>query len=284
MIYTTYNDLAKTIRLNLWKVPQDIDLIVGVPRSGMLPAIMLAEIMNKQVTDLDSFLQGNILSCGYRGNMIKPYLASKVLKVLVIDDTVFNGASMDNVKNRLLELSNRYEILYACVYAEGEKAKEFVDIYLEDAYNPKEDFCHLYEWNILQHYPDVMSHYMFDMDSVLCKEPPDERDVAAYEKYIADAIPMVVPSSEVGAIVTYRLEKYRGVTEEWLRRYGIQYRELIMAKEGERSAEDSAAKKAEIYRNAEWAKVFVESSLHQAQMIHRLSGKPVYCYENGIML
>lgn len=52
MTYTTYEDLSNCIRRNVWKVPADVDLIVGVPRSGMIPALMLAELMNKRCADL----------------------------------------------------------------------------------------------------------------------------------------------------------------------------------------------------------------------------------------
>ena len=34
----TYNDLQKDIVGNLWKIPNDVDLIVGIPRSGILAA------------------------------------------------------------------------------------------------------------------------------------------------------------------------------------------------------------------------------------------------------
>ena len=40
----TYDDIATTIRRNVWKVPSDVDLIVGVPRSGMIAALMLSEL------------------------------------------------------------------------------------------------------------------------------------------------------------------------------------------------------------------------------------------------
>ena len=36
--YKTYNDLYADIIKNIHKIPHDIDMVVGVPRSGMLAA------------------------------------------------------------------------------------------------------------------------------------------------------------------------------------------------------------------------------------------------------
>ena len=42
MIYKSYQDLSCTIRRMLWKIPSDVGLVVGVPRSGMIAALMVA--------------------------------------------------------------------------------------------------------------------------------------------------------------------------------------------------------------------------------------------------
>lgn len=42
MQYRTLADLSNLIRKNIYKVPHDIDLVVGIPRSGMLPANIIA--------------------------------------------------------------------------------------------------------------------------------------------------------------------------------------------------------------------------------------------------
>ena len=96
---------------------------------------------------------------------------------------------------------------------------------------------------------------------------------------------MVIPTNRVGALVTYRLEKYRKVTEDWLRKHGVEYGELRMFNAPSRDVRNntigSAEYKAQIYRYAEWAQMFVESDRKQAEKIHQLTGKPVFCYENG---
>lgn len=283
MLYTTYDDLARTIRQNVWKVPADVDLIVGIPRSGMIAALMLAELMHKRVADLDTFLQGGTMACGGRGGLIPP--SPYTTKVLILDDTCYRGNSMTKTKERLKFLSSYYTFIYACVYTDGADAKRFVDIYFDDIAGKGGDGLVLYEWNAFHHYPDIMLKTMWDIDGLMCREPPEDSNRDAYEAYLPEAIPMVLPTTTVGAVVTYRLEKYRAVTEEWLRRHGVTYRQLVMFPANDARDRNATCSpemwKAGIYRDAEWAQLFYESSDWQAQMIQELSGKPVLAYDSG---
>lgn len=56
MNFRTINDLNNLISKNLDKIPKDIDLIVGVPRSGLFVANLIALYLNLPLTDFDSFL------------------------------------------------------------------------------------------------------------------------------------------------------------------------------------------------------------------------------------
>ena len=285
MVYMSYEDMANCIRRNVWKVPKDVDLIVGIPRSGMIPALMIAELLNVRCATLDEFLYGMNMSCGGRGRLIR---MGDVRRVLVLDDTVFLGNALRRVRKQVDEfvVRNEISVIYGCVYAEGKYAKEMVSIYFEENYRPGEAW-YFYEWNILHHYGKRTRAMMWDIDGLVCKDPPDDRDIESYEAYLPNAIPMIIPRTTIGAFVTYRMEKYRGVTEEWLRKQGIEYEHLLMHPadtRAQRKHDGSPAEyKAKIYREAQWAVLFVESSMHQAERIHQLSGKPVWCYENGRM-
>ena len=166
MIYTSYSDLSDCIRRNIWKIPADIDLIVGVPRSGMLAALMIAELMNRRCVDLDSFIEGRSMQCGGRGSLIK---GGKENKVLVIDDTVNSGKSMRSVRSRLEPLTQN-DFVFACVYAEGRNAKDMVDLWLEDVWRGGETKW-FYEWNILHHYEGNTRYFMFDIDGCIWHVP-----------------------------------------------------------------------------------------------------------------
>ena len=56
MNFRTINDSNNLISKNLDKIPKDIDLIVGVPRSGLFVANLIALYLNLPLTDFDSFL------------------------------------------------------------------------------------------------------------------------------------------------------------------------------------------------------------------------------------
>lgn len=277
--------MADTVRRNLWKIPQDVDLIVGVPRSGMIPALMIAELLNKRCATLDEFVAGREMSCGARQRLMRDVAPEpqRTGRVLVIDDTVNKGGAMQRTRELL---AGRQGIVFACVYARGRNARDMVDVWLEDIYNPDGGW-YLYEWNILHHNSRKTLQSMWDIDGLLCREPPRDRDTAAYEAYLPVAVPMVIPTTTVGAFVTYRLEKYRGVTEQWLRRQGVTWNRLLMFDAPDRDArkrmQGASEYKAQAYREAAWARLFVESSWRQAERIHLLTGKAVYCYENGRM-
>jgi uncharacterized HAD superfamily protein len=281
MIYKNYQDMADTIRRNLWKVPQDVDLIVGVPRSGMIPALMIAELLNKRCTDLDTFLEGRETSHGKRGDMMRRGTEGRVL---VVDDASFSGRSIAAVRQRLAAVADRHDISYCCVYAEGHRAAGMSDIVFEDVSSHGGGGC-LKEWNILHLFRNRMGASMWDIDGLVCKDPPDDRDAAAYEAYLPKALPMVIPTEKVGAFVTYRLEKYRVVTEQWLKGHGVTYGELRMFDAPSRDVRNgtvsSARYKADAYGSTPWAQLFVESDRRQAEKIHQWTGKPVWCYENG---
>lgn len=281
MKFVSYDTMATTIRQNLWKLPHDVDVVVGVPRSGMIAALMIGELMHKRVTDLDSFTEGRMMGCGGRGGLIRE---TQTGKVLVVDDTVYSGTNMTKVRERLEPLADRYAFTFMCIYTDGFGAKRFVDIVLEDIAGQDGPLL-LYEWNILHHYEEVSRKMMWDIDGLLCKEPPWDSDTEAYERYLREPVPMVIPTTRLGAIVTYRLEKYRDVTEAWLERMGIQYGRLIMFPANDAEERNLACPswrfKAMIYKEHEWAHLFVESSDYQAELIRHYAGKPAYAYESG---
>ena len=287
MKYITIDDLTKTIRTNIWKVPRDIDFIIGVPRSGMIAASIISSYLNVPLIDVNSFLAGLEPAGGLRLNYFTES-HHKTNKVLVIDDTVFGGTAMNNTRKRLSNNTN-LSFVFVCVYLEGVGINA-VDIYLEDIrkYTNDDNRIVLYEWNIFQHHTKFMQKCLYDIDGVFCVDPPDERNEEEYLKYIANAKPLFIPRTKLGGIVTYRLSKNREITEKWLAEQGIQYNDLMMFKanswqERHDSGITSEMFKASIYADKPEMKLFVESSDYQAQRIARLSGKPVYCVETNKM-
>jgi uncharacterized HAD superfamily protein len=287
MKFITLADLARTIRENMHKVPHGVDFVMGVPRSGVLAASMIAEFLNAPLIDVDSFVFGASPTGGNRMRFHTGTGAPRK-RVLVVDDTMFHGRSLRASRAKLEPFAWQYEFIYMVVYLEGPCAD--VDLWMEDLRMYTENFKSfvLYEWNIFHHIPRFMEVCIYDIDGVLCIDPPDERAGQAYIDYIANAVPLFTPTVKIGEIVSFRLEKYRDVTERWLRGQGIKYDRLTLFParswdERAGSGKSAAGFKADIYFQRTWAKLFVESDDNQAREIRRISGKPVYCVQSNKM-
>lgn len=283
MKYITLSNLVTTIRNNIYKIPHDIDFVIGIPRSGMICASIISEFINVPLIDINGFINGQEL---YGGRRLAKIDRKNNGKILVIDDTVFSGASINEVKDKLNKFN--YNFIYCAVYLEGYNDKA-VDFWLEDLRKYTHNFTQLvmYEWNIFHHNLDVMSTFIFDLDGVFCIDPCDERNTKAYEKYITNAIPLFTPTVKVGKIMTYRLIKYKLVTEDWLAKNNIQYEKLIMFNanswdERNNSGIEPAIFKGNFYKNDD-AKLFIESDNEQAKKIYEISKKPVLCISTNFL-
>lgn len=270
--FRTFGDLAHCIRAHLHKIPADVDLVVGLPRSGMIPAYTIALFLNKKCCSLDEFLSGTNISHGDR-----PLVDATPRKVLVVDDSCYSGRAMDLARERLKALSGGYEFIYVVVYGRTDSLEK-IDCCLEIV-----DGKRVWQWNYLNH--SVARTACFDLDGVLCVDPtPEENDDGPkYLNFIKHAAPLYIPSYKIRAIVTSRLEKYRSVTEAWLQEHGVQYEELVMLNlptaEERRRQNCHARFKADAYKARSGTTLFVESEERQAKEIAFLSGKEVLCIE-----
>lgn len=281
MIYITLNDLVNTVRNNLSKIPHDIDFVVGVVRSGMLAATIIAEYLNVPLVDDVSYAAG-ISPAG--GNRIMFNKKKETGKVLVIDDTCYSGKAMRQTKELLKHITDK-QFIYACVFLEADPGRKECDLWLEDISSEidffKGQIC-LYEWNIFHHYNFIMERSEFDMDGVLCLDPPDDHNEEEYEKYIKDATPLFIPTSKIQRIVSYRINKYRDITEEWLLKNNVNVNELILFDADNREKRNTSGIspelfKAVVYKNHPNDILFFESDDYQARFIHNNTGKAVYC-------
>ena len=288
MKYITLDDLAKTIRSNIWKIPRDIDFIITIPRSGTICGSIISEFLNVPMIDINGFVNGTEPYGGGRIRYYNQIHAQKTNKVLVVDDTVFSGKSKIEAREKLRDFS-AYTFIFMAVYLEGPN-RNAVDFYLEDVSMYTNGFTELvlYEWNIFHHNEDIMEGCLYDMDGVLCLDPPDERNDKVYQEYIRNAIPLFVPTATIGGIATYRLVKNIEVTQKWLADNNVRYKTLYMFnantwEERNSSGITPEAYKASIYVGSDKFKLFVESNAKQAKAIYELSGKPVLSIEGNVL-
>jgi uncharacterized HAD superfamily protein len=278
MNYKSISDLNNTIIRELHTIPKDIDLIVGIPRSGMLPANLLALYLNLPYTDIHSFINGYIYKSGARKQFFD---SNDYKKILVVDDSIASGSAIKECKKDLAHLESTFIIKYCVVYYTPEN-KNLADYALEGVATPR-----YFQWNIFNH--TGLEKACFDIDGVLCKDPLEEQndDSTKYISFLLNATPLYIPGCKIGTIVTSRLEKYRNETEIWLKDNGVKYDKLVMLDlpdmKSRQKANNHAGHKAQEYRS-NFYNLFIESDLRQAIEINRQTGKPVFCTENFEMI
>lgn len=271
MEFRSVADLNRTILDKLDLLPHDIDVVVGIPRSGMLPATLVSLHLNVPLAELDGFLAGRLLEAGVtrRHAGLNPDLSTP-LHALLVDDSVLSGQSLVLAQKKVADSATIHRFTSCIVYANPEFHGDA--IVLERIRGAR-----VFEWNVMNH--SIISSSCVDIDGILCADPsPAENDDGdRYRSFIATARRRHTPRKRIGWLVTSRLEKYRTATEQWLAEAGIQYDHLIMLDlpdaETRRKLNAHAEHKGRFYRSCD-ARLFIESEPDQAQEIANISGKP----------
>lgn len=272
--YKTYKDLILDIKANIHKLPP-VDLIVGVPRSGMVPAYMIGLALSKPVCSINEFLDESFTKTVKATFRVK--LDAEIKNVLIIDDSVNSGRAMEKIRDAVNAgaADTKYNIKYGAVYYKP-GVENLVDVALCAVPQPR-----MFQWNYLNHVN--LQNAALDIDGVLCIDPAPEQndDGEKYIDFILNARPLYIPQYKVAALVTSRLGKYRKETEEWLKRNGVKYDKLYMLEnktaEERRKEGLHASHKAKIYKSLRHTNIFVESEPAQARKIADLSGKICFC-------
>lgn len=261
---------AATFRWRDW-IQEEVGLIVGVPRSGLLAASLLAVHMGRPLCDMATVVGG----ADPWGGLRLPGGSAQSGRLLVVDDSVNSGTEMLRVRHALTAAGyDPVNLLFAAVYASPNGTRH-VDFWAEVVPPPR-----AFAWNILGH-RELLAQACMDIDGVLCREPlPRENDDGRrYLRFLAEAQPVFLPSFPVRTLVTSRLEKYRARTEDWLASHGVEYGELVMldlptARERTRRRAHASHKAAAYLESGNV--LFYESSATEGREIHSISRLPVY--------
>lgn len=277
----TVADLHRDIIKNFNRLPRDIDAVIGIPRSGMLAASLIALVLNRPLGDVEGFAEGRLFSSGSTRRTAALDQGMAALRhVLVVDDSTRTGSAMIKARAQLAQIGDRVRITYCTIYG-VEDLPPSVDFCLEVVAEPR-----VFEWNMMHH--PLLGSACVDIDGVLCHDPTEDEndDGAAYLAFLENARPLNLPTQRLGTLVTSRLLKYRPQTEAWLARHGIAYDKLVMLDlpdaETRRASQAHGRFKGEYYRDSDsW--MFIESELPQAHRIAEISGKPVLCMDGPVM-
>ena len=165
MYFRSVADLNAAVARWTLSLPQDIEVIAGIPRSGLLPATLLALYRNLPLTDVDGIRTGRLLQTGKRTAEVDAVgLFAGPRRILVVDDSVDSGAAIQRARSQLIGLNTSHDLMFAAVYASNRRAVAQVDAYAELLPRPR-----VFEWNVL-HHPRLAEACM-DIDGVLCRDP-----------------------------------------------------------------------------------------------------------------
>jgi hypoxanthine phosphoribosyltransferase len=258
-------------------LPTDIDIVVGSARSGMLPATTLACHYHRPLYSVDD------AHMSYVGNgwRLKDFQLENPQKILLIEDTVYNGNTIDKCTNVIQNKYPNAQILKTVIYCHT-RSLDHVNYYVAEL-----NGNHYLEWNLFN--SAMVQHAMIDFDGILCQDAKkeDDDDGEKYANFIKNAIPKnFVRRVPIRHIVTARMEKYRSETLYWLDKHGMKVEKLTMGnweKLKHRTVQKVIDLKASEYLDSP-LDIFVESCPYQAEEIFRITQKNVLCPEIGYVL
>ena len=269
--YVTTAQLVRDTIGMIARLPASIDGVVGMARSGLIPASVIAAHLH---LPLYATACGEVASCGH-GARLSPG-DRRHRHLLLLDDTTMSGAQMTRALPWVKSAFPGCRVTPAAVYPTPQ-SRGVVAEFARELPPP-----HLLEWNLFNSgYVNVM---VTDLDGIICEECPAaaDDDGPAYGFFLENARPIQLPRrAPVYAIVTARLDKYRPQTEAWLRRWGVRYDKLVMWPEDDARGRWSVPGRVAAFKGAYYrlcgASLMVESDPIQAAWIRKVSGKLVLC-------
>ena len=275
--YVTVENLARDTLSLMPHLPADVTHVVGSARSGLVPATLLSEMLHVPLTVVRNRMGDYVpASHGWRLLEGRPKYQGTTL---VVDDTTMTGNSLLRIKQVLKTMPGKK--LFAAVYV-NPAAVNKPDLWARDLPWP-----HLLEWNLFNSL--LLESFALDFDGILCHDCPaaDDDDGPRYERWMREVRPFhLVRKRPIKLVITARLEKYRPQTVEWMQRWGMRAKSLVMGPWttiADRRRSDVAAWKAEQLdrflrkRGGIPPKMFIESDPGQAKQIAEITGGLVVC-------
>jgi uncharacterized HAD superfamily protein len=263
-------DLNNTIVSNLHIIRNlNINSVVGIPRSGMIPASLISTHLQLPLTDVYGFLNNNL---NYKSNSFKSFNNDDKFTILLVDDTINTGKAMSSATSLLKSKFPNIKIIRFAVWKSEKTSINDIDIVCDICNNPR-----AFQWNLWNH--NSSKNWASDLDGVICRNPTvEENDKGSnLENFYKTADPLFLYQKPIKYIITGRLEKYRSVTEYWLSKHNIKYNQLIM-KQDTKVNHWEYKKDSLILHND--VSLYIESDIKQAKKIASNCSIPVWCVDN----
>jgi len=262
-------------------IEPDHTAIIGNPRSGMIPAAVLACHCHLPLYSLTP-TGPQRLHAGSRGT----FNAKGPQKFFFVDDSSHHGGSLIKAKNIL----RGHDVTYAAVYA---LCPELLDCCAE-----LHERVHIFSWNIFNNWlwqgqavdPRLRGiGFLADWDGILSPDctwqhRSDNEDRVIRWMRNVKPLRWVPRLAKIPAIVSFRLNKHRRWCDEWLHKWGIRCDQLRLHPAGtfeERDRSFNVAQHKGLFYASNSYTLFFESCPRQSQIIANVSGKPTCCPTEG---
>lgn len=281
VIITTAQLFHDTLELAA-SLPPDIDAVVAIARSGLIPGGLIASCLHLPLWCVSKVY--GVVDPGHGGRMgldFKPY-QTEPRHILLIDDTAALGRDMSACTEMVKKHWPGAQITRAVIYCHPQAIRAV------DVFHSLYPGQHFLEWN----WPNAGHGEAmgFDFDGILCEEctPPNDDDNGQYRIHLQTAKPLYLPRRrQVPLIVSARHERYRELCTAWLARHQITVGLLMLRdfgyEPGRGHDEQVGEWKAAHYGLSACA-LFAESSPGQAHIIVQRTGKRVLCPALGRVL
>ena len=229
--------------------------VIGVPRSGMIPASIIATALGSPLYTISK--RGILTACGVGRRMRAAQRLNAPGRFVLVDDSVNSGEAMRRAVTKMSKYIAKHRLLRACVYCRP-LGRDKVDVVAQMLPLP-----HYFEWHLFG--SPLATRAGFDLDGALIKQ-----GTGCELQYWPCAYPL-------GAVISGRAERDRDAIKRCLERRRIRTKRLDLFDDAARPRRETeiAAWKGERFGEYDDLRVFIESHDHQAAIIARVSGKPV---------
>lgn len=259
-------ELAGDVALLCSLLPTKIVGVIGVARSGLLPATLVAmqQHLPLWIVRQDS---EDVVFAGHGFRLGNRDPRSSKLggqpppgKLLLVDDTSMTGNSVRHALQIVGQHWPGRKVLSAVVYRNPASVSD-PDYWVHDLPAP-----HFLEWNLFNSIH--LDKTAFDFDGVLT------HDGTQHPQYLPR-------KGTIPLIVTGRSERLRLPSQAWLTKHGVRVKRMVMFS-GETPSDPLAIAR---YKAGYWKEsrldYFVESDPQQARELARLVKRPVICPAAG---
>lgn len=238
--------------------------VVGIARSGLIPAAAIAANVGAELWSIDQ----NSLSLLDLGTGTRMRGTEVAGETLIVDDSTWTGRALAATTATVAEAFSTRPLRLAVYAGRAVPDETIVARRLSN---------HWFEWNVANApFVDALG---WDLDGVFCRDftAEEDDDGPRYLETLVSMRPTHIRPRKPVTIISARLERYREPTLDWLARAGIPVDRLVLgpwSTKAEREADNVAAWKARQVQALRLG-LFVESDVRIARGIAEAASVPV---------